>query len=155
MPKASKKKPPKPSPGKPKSPCTPVCEVNNGDKHPFQSNVQIDLPPSTEGQNGFVTVPAGKRLVIEYVSGQAFLPSGQKALFSVIVSLQGQSTGTWHYLESTVVGPFGSQDCFQCGRLVKLYADPGTTVMLRTDRDSPTGTGISRMTLSGHLVSVP
>ncbi len=45
--------------------------------------------------------------------------------------------------------------CFQCGRLVKLYADPGTTVMLRTDRDSPTGRGQSRMTLSGHLVSVP
>ena len=146
-------KPPKVTARKP--PCTPVCEVNNPDKHAFQANVEISLPPGTEGQNGFVTVPAGKRLVIEYVSAQAFLPSGQKGLFSVIVSLQGQATGTWHYLESTVVGPFGGQDCFQCGRLVKLYADPGTTVMLRTDRDSPTGSGLSRMTLSGHLVSVP
>lgn len=148
-------KPVKKTPSKPKPACTPVCEVNNPDKQPFQASVELSLPPGTEGQNGFVTVPAGKRLVIEYVSGQAFLPTGQKALFSVIVSLQGQSTGTWHYLESTVVGPFGSQDCFQCGRMVKLYADPGTTVMLRTDRDSPTGTGLSRMTLSGHFVSVP
>jgi hypothetical protein len=154
MPKPTKKTPPKPKPT-PKPACTPVCEVNNPDKQPFQANVQVSLPAGTEGQNGFVTVPNGKRLVIEYVSGQAFLPSGQKALFSVIVSLQGQSTGTWHYLESTVVGPFGSQDCFQCGRMVKLYADAGTTVMLRTDRDSPTGAGLSRMTLSGHLLNVP
>ena len=150
MPKPIKKKPTVPKPT-----CTPVCEVNNPDKNPFQANVEISLPPGTGGQNGFVTVPAGKRLVIEYVSGQAFLPSGQKALFSVIVSLKGQSTGTWHYLESTVVGPFGSQDCFQCGRMVRLYADAGATVMLRTDRDLATDTGLSRMTLSGHLVSVP
>jgi len=135
--------------------CTPVCEVNNPDKHPFQANVSISLPPGTGGQNGFVTVPAGKRLVIEYVSGQAFLPTGQKALFSVIVSLQGQSTGTWHYLESTAIGTFGGEDCFQCGRPVKLYADAGNTVMLRTDRDLASGTGQSRMTLSGHLISVP
>ncbi len=150
------KKSPKPSKVVTKKPaCTPVCEVNNPDKQPFQANVSISLPSGTEGQNGFVTVPAGKRLVIEYVSGQAFLPSGQKALFSAIVSLQGQNTGTWHYLESTAVGPFGGQDCFQCGRPVKLYADAGTTVMLRTDRDSPTGSGQSRMTLSGHLLNVP
>ena len=138
-----------------KSPCTPVCEVNNPDKQPFQAGVEISLPPSTEGQNGFVKVPTHKRLVIEYVSGQAFLPSGQKALFSVIVSLQGQPTGTSHYLESTAVGAFGGQDCFQCGRPVRLYADGGTTVMLRTDRDAPSGTGIARMTLSGHLIDTP
>lgn len=150
MPKAIAKTPPAP-----KVKCTPVCEVNNPDRHPFQASVEISLPAGTEGQNGFVTVPAGKRLVIQYVSGQAFLPSGQKALFSVIVSLQGQKVGTTHYLESTVVGPFGSQDCFQCGRMVQLYADAGNTVMLRTDRNSPAGAGLSRMSLSGHLVSVP
>ena len=129
MPKPIKKKPPKPKPA-PKPSCTPVCEVNNPDKHPFQANVEVSLPAGTEGRTASSPCPTGKRLVIEYVSGQAFLPSGQKALFSVIVSLQGQSAGTWHYLESTAVGPFGSQDCFQCGRMVRLYADPGTTVML-------------------------
>jgi hypothetical protein len=133
--------------------CCCGCEVDNP-KHPFQANAEISLPTGTEGQNGFVNVPTGKRLIIEYVSGQAFLPTGQKALFSVIVSLQGQPTGTSHFLESTAVGAFGGQDCFQCGRLVRLYADPGTIVMLRTDRDSPTGAGNSRMTLSGHLVDV-
>jgi hypothetical protein len=134
-------------------PCTPVCEVNNPDLQPFQERVEVSLPPTFGGENGFVTVPAGKRLVIEYISGQAFLPTGQKALFSVIVSLQGQTTGTWHFLESTAVGAFGGEDCFQCGRPVRLYADAGTTVMLRTDRDLTVGTGISRMTLSGHLIS--
>ena len=130
-----------------------MCEVNNPDKYPFQASVQVSLPAGTEGQNGFVTLPAGKRLVIEYVSGQAFLPSGQKALFSGIVSLRGRSTGRWHYLESSTTGRFGSQDCFRYGRMVKLYADAGVTVMLRTDRDSPAGAGLLRMTLSGHLIS--
>jgi len=37
--------------------------------------------------------------------------------------------------------------------MVKLYADAGVTVMLRTDRDSPAGAGLLRMTLSGHLIS--
>ena len=120
MPRAPIKKPVKTNPPPVKPKCTPVCEVNNPDKQPFHANVDISLTSGTEGQNGFVTVPAGKRLVIEYVSGQAFLPSGQKALFSVIVSLQGQATGTTHYLESTSIGPFGSQDCFQYGRPVKL-----------------------------------
>ena len=153
MPKAiTKKKPPEPKP-KPKPDCAPVCEVNNPDKYPFQASVQVSLPAGTEGQNGFVTLPAGKRLVIEYVSGQAFLPSGQKALFSGIVSLRGRSTGRWHYLESSTTGRFGSQDCFRYGRMVKLYADAGVTVMLRTDRDSPAGAGLLRMTLSGHLIS--
>ena len=67
----------------------------------------------------------------------------------------GHAAGTSHYLESTAVGAFGGQDCFQCGRPVRLYADGGTTVMLRADRDAPSGTGISRTTLSGHLIDTP
>jgi hypothetical protein len=55
----------------------------------------------------------------------------------------------------TYFASLGGQDCFQCGRPVRLYADGGTTVMLRTDRDAPSGTGISRMTLSGHLIDTP
>ena len=135
--------------------CTPVCDVDNPETHPFQAAVELSLPQGTGGQNGFVQVPAGKRLVIEYASGVGFLPAGQKCLFSVITSLQGQQTGTSHYLESTTVGKFGAPDCFLAGQVVRLYADPETTVMLRADRDLATGQGTVRMSVSGHLVDVP
>lgn len=122
--------------------------------HPFQTSVEIALPNGTEGQNGSFEVPAAKRLVIEYASGEAFVPTGQKALLSVITSLKGQSTGTRHYLQTTTAGAFGGQDYFSAGEVVRLYADAGTIVMLRADRDSPTGTATARLSISGELMDV-
>ncbi len=121
---------------------------------PFQTAVEIQLPNGTEGQNGFYQVPSAKRLVIEYASGEAFVPTGQKALLSVITSLQGQQTGTRHYLQTTTAGSFGSQDYFSAGEKVRLYADAGTTVMLRADRNSPSGAAIARLSISGELIDV-
>ncbi len=123
--------------------------------NPFQTNLEIKLPNGTGGQNGSFQVPAGKRLVIEYASGEAFAPAGQKCLFSVITFLAGQSTGTRHYLESTPLGKFGAPDYFRAGQVVRLYADPGTSVTLRVDRDLATGDALARMSISGELVAVP
>src|SRR5204862_41682 len=64
-------------------------------------------------------LPAGKRLVIEYASGEAFAPTGQKCLFSVLTSLAGQPVSTRHYLESTPLGKFGAQDYFRAGQVVR------------------------------------
>ncbi len=53
------------------------------------------------------------------------------------------------------MGKFGAPDYFRAGQVVRLYADPGTTVMLRADRDIAAGEGLARMSVSGHLVAVP
>ncbi len=116
--------------------------------------MEITLPSGTGGQNGFVTVPAKKRLVIEYASGEAFVPTGQKVLFSVITTIGGATTGTRHYLDTDALGSFGAPDYFRAGQLVRLYADPGTTVMLRAIRDVATGDALARMSISGYLVNV-
>ena len=42
----------------------------------------------------------------------------------------------------------------RAGQVVRLYADPGTQVMLRVDRDSPSGSVVARMSLSGRLVDL-
>src|SRR5262249_54967429 len=97
----------------------------------------------------------GKRLEIEYASGEAFLPTGQKGLFSVITTLAGETTGIRHYLDSDALGNFGAPDYFRAGQVVRLYADPGTVVMLRVDRDRPTGAGLAGMSISGRLAAVP
>jgi hypothetical protein len=112
------------------------------------------MPSGTEGQNGSVAVPAGKRLVIEYVSGEAFVPTGQKAVFSVITTIGGASTGMRHYLHTDAMGSFGAPDYFRAGQVVRLYADPGTGVMLRADRDAATGDALARMSISGYFVNV-
>jgi hypothetical protein len=123
--------------------------------NPFQFTAEIKIPNGTGGQNGGFQVPAGKRLVIEYASGEAFAPTGQKCLFSVLTSLAGQPVSTRHYLESTPLGKFGAQDYFRAGQVVRLYADPGTVVTLRIDRDLATGDALARMSISGELVAVP
>lgn len=74
--------------------CAPALNVRP--KQPFQQRVELILPENTGGQNGFVNVPAGKRLVIEYISGEAFMPQGQKMLFSVICWVSGKKAR--HYL---------------------------------------------------------
>jgi hypothetical protein len=134
--------------------CTPVCDIDHPARQPFQAAVEITLPDGTGGQNGFVTVPAQKRLVIEYVSGEAFMPTGQKCVFSVITTIGGASTGARHYLDSDAMGKFGAPDYFRAGQVVRLYADPKTTVMLRADRDLAVGSATARMSISGHLIDV-
>jgi hypothetical protein len=118
---------------------------------PFQAHVEITLAPTHGGENGWVSVPAGKKLVIEYLSGEAFMPTGQKALFSVEVD-QG-SGAVRHYLGTHAVGAFGSADYFWVSTPAKFYAKGGTKVNLRADRDIATGTATFRLSLSGHLES--
>ena len=82
------------------------------------------------------------------------MPTGQKCLFSVITTIGGAPTGTRHYLDSDAMGKFGAPDYFRAGQVVRLYADSGTTVMLRADRDLATGNATARMSISGHLIDV-
>jgi hypothetical protein len=153
MAKPIKKKPP-PTKPKLKQSCTPVCEVNNPDKSPFQVSVTFSEGAGQPVMDGTViAVPTGKRLVMEYISGQVFVPNGQKLLFSVFC--RGQDEGAFHYLVSTPVAPFGSENCFQCGQVVRLYSDPGTGVVLRIERSPSEGTVFGHMSISGHFVSVP
>ena len=51
---------------------------------PFQTSLNGSMPPRTEGLNLSFTVPAGKTLVIEYVSGNCFVPAGQPRVLSLI-----------------------------------------------------------------------
>ena len=116
---------------------------------PYQATVDITVGPNFGGQNGFVTVPAGHTLVIEYVSGEAFLPAGQKGLFSILVD-QG-SGPVRHYLGANTTGTFGAPDYFWVSTPAKFYAKGGTQLDLRADRDIATGTATFRISISGYL----
>ncbi len=115
----------------------------------FQKHVEITVPVNFEGENGGFQVPAKDCLVIDYISAEAFLPHGQQALFGIITT--GGGVQVRHYLGTHAVGAFGGQDYFWVSGPAHIYADPGTNVTLRADRDMAAGTATFRFSVSGHL----
>src|ERR1700704_5982066 len=51
--------------------------------NPFQIGLNGSMPPGTVGVDLAFTVPLGKTLVIEYTSGDCFVPSGQFCVFHI------------------------------------------------------------------------
>ena len=114
---------------------------------PFETSLNGLMAPGTEGLNLSFTVPAGKTLVIEYVSGNCFVPAGQTCVLSLLTEVNGATTGTQFNVQTDNVGAFGG-----AGQQVLLYADGGKVVTLRADRNSATGSATPiLMSLSGHL----
>jgi len=117
----------------------------------FQQSLKGTMAAGTEGLNLTFTVPAGKQLVIEYVAGNCFVPSGQACVLSIFTQV-GASAIQFN-VETNNVGPFGGgNDLWRAGQVVRLYANSGTIVTLRADRNSPTGTAnVTFMSISGYL----
>jgi len=131
-----------------------VAQADTPERHAFQATVTVTLDQGFVGQNGAVTVPAGKRLVIEYASARAFVPSGQNLAFSIDTSLNGENVSEFHHLPSTQQFTSGNITQFIAGEQVRIYADSGILI-LRADRDNPNGTGTFIFTISGHLIDAP
>ncbi len=111
-----------------------VVEQNNPAFHPFQ----VELLPKS-GNCQTVQVPAGKRLVIEYVSARIEDPSDRQ--LSITTTAGGTTAPHWVPVsEPFITISNAAQD-------VRLYADP------RTDVDVCVS-GLGQVTLSGHLVAV-
>jgi hypothetical protein len=119
----------------------------------FQVTRNGMMAAGTEGLNLSFTVPTGKQLVIEYVAGNCFVPTGQTCVLSIFTEVGTATTGTQFNVETSGVGAFGGGDVlWRAGQEVKLYAKSGTTVILRADRNAPTGTAnITFMSVSGYL----
>ena len=117
------------------------------------------VPAST-----FYTVPAGKRLVIEYASLDACILPGQSAELSIFTTAGGVFARHAANIAPAAAGPGATN--FSCnppsassitavGQQVRLYADAGTFVAVEADRNSATGTALFFFSISGYLVDVP
>src|SRR5215467_12460514 len=115
----------------------------------FQTHVEIVVAAGFAGQNGSFKAPKDKCLVIDYISAEAFMPVGQKALFGIITT--GAGTQVRHYLGTHALPAFGGNDYYWVSGPAHIFADPGTTVTLRADRDADTGSATFRFSVSGHL----
>ena len=120
----------------------------------FQKPMEIDL---VEGQvlgSTSFTVPAGKLLVIEQVSGLAFM-GGNNQFPVVSFKTTANNNLAEHFLASPFPNGFAQYPVFTFGN-ASIYADPGSTVELIFKRqgDNQTfGTAELKVTFSGHYIN--
>src|SRR5262249_52275501 len=131
-------------------PVTLVRDVDNPTKQPFQVEVKVTAAAGVSGQNGSISVPSGKLMVIEHVSARGTSPVGQTLMYSVSTHLIPDLT-----LRSTILPttsqPFGNLNFFYASHALRLYGDaPGISV--RVDRDASTGTASTSFVVSGYFV---
>jgi hypothetical protein len=100
-------------------------------------------------------VPLGKRLVIEWVSGEFdFLPTGSLPLhFALQVVTANAGTG-FSFVPTKIGAVNSAYDQWQISQQTRLYSDPGSTVSLSvlTNTSAPV-TAIVQV--SGYFVDVP
>ena len=114
-------------------------DVDSPGRHPVVFNLCTD-PTRCPSQ---FTVPAGKRLVIEYVSARLTTPAGQASAIGFHTTTNG--TGAISYIPTEE----GAGERI-VGRRVWLTADPGSTVLYQS-----AGAASGDMVLSGYLIDVP
>ena len=141
----------------------PVRDVDNPARQPFQATLEeppVGAPPRV------VTVPAGKRLVIEYVSANVIagdLQCGAPPRYALTTTAAGVAQAHFFYPEFTGnVGSAGNVSRrYGLSQQTRIYADPNTQLALDIGVDSfpvcsflNLGIGESGLHISGHLVDM-
>ena len=118
----------------------------------FQKPIEITLAEGQAQGSASFTVPAGKLLVMEDVSGFAVMGANSIQQFpGVTLITTANNNPAGHILFAQAFGA-GFQ-IFMFGNTI--YADPGSTVELIFGRDSfnTVGTAKLNVTVSGHYIS--
>ena len=135
----------------------PVRDVDNPAIHPFQKELDPLVPAGSFTASDSLTVPLGKRLVIEFASATISTTAGTKLWVRIQTTANGSIN--FHSLLPELQGPFSADgsDFLLAAQPMKIYADPGTQVtviasVLGGVANTNTGAGV---VMSGHFVDVP
>jgi len=142
-----------------------VRDVNDANQ-PIAASTTCDSPAATIGCGPAMiyTVPAGKRLVIEYASLDGCILPGQSVELSVSTQLNGAFTRHAVNIAPPAAGPGvgviacnipNASSITAIGQQIRLYADGGTQVLVEGDRNSNLGLASFSFSISGYLVDVP
>jgi len=125
-------------------------------RHPFQRFGYFSIDSPAWGASDSFTVPAGKELVIEYLSIRSNIVSGGNQIVTYSLTNTGMGgIGLFSYVpQTTIVSTFGTIG-YLADRLVRIYCDPGSTVTVQALRNGSAGSDTVSYTLSGHLIDVP
>ncbi len=130
----------------------PVRDVDNPARQTVHTNVFCLANSMIGCDETIYTVPAGKRLVIEYASMVAEIPVGQVASWTISTFVGGRLE-RHRFPQTPPSVAFNNVNATESGQQVRIYADPGTNVKAGGIPNS--GSGPFTFTISGHLVDVP
>jgi hypothetical protein len=131
--------------------------VDNPAKQPFSAEVQVDIEAGLVGGcESVITVPEGKRLVIEYYSVVlGFFADRQLGLLAIQVgpSLEHLFPIPEAYMPD---GPGTSNRVYTSGYNTRIYADPGVEVSACINRYGPNMDDADggSASLSGYFVNI-
>lgn len=123
---------------------------------PVSARVTFPLQQGIVGSGGIFAVPAGKRLIVDYVSGRVTGGNGDERVRGTIElsSSQGSVPLQRHHLIPTIIAP----DEVIFSAPIRAYYGPNETLAMRAERRQdvfPTTVLQCEFQLSGRLVDIP
>ena len=125
-----------------------VRDVDNG-RNPVHAEVNCVVDEGGGCLRLIYTVPADKRLVIEFASMRARVTDAQVSRMSMYTTVGGAEV--LHYLTPTPSSTIDNGET-SAGQQVRLYADAGTGVWVSGEPFDSDGTSNFHFTISGYLV---
>lgn len=117
----------------------PVSDVNKPAHVPFSKRLDIVFSSGFGSQT--IAVPAGKRLVIKYISADGGVTPGAHILFDVAVVNQGEEVEA--HLPMISQGQILGQEVYSMSEQTLMFADAGSNVTIAClDSDSTKGGGL-------------
>lgn len=116
----------------------------------FQAWHSVDLPPSFNMMVSFADwkiIPKGKRAVIELVTAQIIVPSGEWARLRMYTSLGSVPSNIDLFL--TFQGNVGSNTIYVATHSLRAYSD--NEIEFDINRDNATTTGTALICISGYI----
>lgn len=118
---------------------------------PFEELLSFSMNPGQGQAQASFTVPAGHRMVIEFVTAILTVSAGERpAVTFFVMTGNVPAPGLVHALVMTPQGTFGG-DVFAASQIVKLYPNPGTNVIFEFSRNGFAGTASGNISLTGYL----
>jgi hypothetical protein len=123
---------------------------------PFLKTVSFNIESGTSQNNVSITIPEGKRLVIEHISARAQGPVGQKFIAQIQTTVSHtESPRGIFWLVFFPQGTFSTIDVSTASQPMHVYAEPGNPPLLFVaTRTAINGTAFVEATISGYLVKI-
>lgn len=124
-----------------------AVEAVEPEKQPIYANIVGGLLCGTSSANQ-CKVPAGQRLIIEYVSGYIFAPASPSQTKSVTMAVTDQGLGLngagFHVFPATKINTAGTTDVFAFSAPLKMMLHPNATFYF---------SNVAGISVSGYLVN--
>jgi hypothetical protein len=130
--------------------------------HPYQMGLICNDTGIGIRCHNSTVVPANQRLIIEYVSASCLIDNSRQVLRSVHVFTDANGIGISHRLN--IIDRVGARgdagfliNQVDVGQMVRLYADPGSTIQVSADTNEATsfsGYPYCFFSLSGQAIDI-